>query len=94
MGTASVIHAFILEDFWTKVSEKCCTKFPVFEKVLLFFVENTFHFHRKFHILHNLWTLRTVSDTLNKAYAKFYNPSEHFAVDKITVKFKDRVIFQ
>ena len=41
-----------------------------------------------------LWKLRTVSDTLNKAYAKFYNPLEHFAVDEVIVKFKDRVIFR
>ena len=41
-----------------------------------------------------LWKLRTVFDTLNKAYAKFYNPSEYFAVDEVIVKFKDRVIFQ
>ena len=41
-----------------------------------------------------LWTLRTVSDTLDKAYAKFYNPSEHLAVDEVIVKFKDRVIFR
>jgi len=38
-----------------------------------------------------LWKLRTVSDKLNKAYAKFYNPSEHLAVDKVIVKFKGRV---
>jgi len=49
MGRASVLHAFILEDFWTKVSKKCCIEFPVFEKVLLFFVEYPFHFDRKFH---------------------------------------------
>jgi len=41
-----------------------------------------------------LWKLRTVFDKLNKAYAKFYNPLEHLAVDEVTVKFKDRVIFK
>jgi len=41
-----------------------------------------------------LWTLRTVSDTLNKAYTKFYNPSKHLAVDEVIVKFKGRVIFR
>jgi hypothetical protein len=39
------------------------------------------------------WKIRTVFDELNKAYAKFYNPSKHFAVDEVTVKFKDRFIF-
>ena len=41
-----------------------------------------------------LWKLRTVFDKLNKAYAKFCNPSEHLAVDEVIVKFKGRVIFR
>jgi hypothetical protein len=41
-----------------------------------------------------LCKIRTVFDTLNQAYAKFYNPSEHLALDKVIVKFKDRVIFR
>ena len=41
-----------------------------------------------------LWKLRTVFDKLNKSYAKFYNPSEHLAVDEVIVKFKGRVIFR
>ena len=31
---------------------------------------------------------------LNEAYAKFYNPSEHLAVDEVIVKFKGWVIFR
>jgi len=41
-----------------------------------------------------LWQLRTVSDTLNAAYAKFHNHSQHLAVGKVIVKFKYRVIFR
>jgi hypothetical protein len=41
-----------------------------------------------------LWKIRTIFDTLNQAYAKFYNPSEHLAVDEVIVKFKGRVIFR
>ena len=41
-----------------------------------------------------LWKLRTVFDKLNEAYAKFYNPLEHLAVDEVIVKFKGRVIFR
>jgi len=37
---------------------------------------------------------KTVSDKLKEAYAKFYNPSEHLAVDEVMVKFKGRVIFR
>jgi len=33
----------------------------------------------------------TIFDTLMWAYAKFYNPSEHVVLDKVTVKFKGTV---
>ena len=64
------------------------------------------HILRFLHFAHNsqrpdegeeydqLWKLRTVFDKLNKAYAKFCNPSEHLAVEKVIVKFKGRVIFR
>ena len=38
--------------------------------------------------------LTNVFDKLNKAYAKFYNHSEHLAVDEVIVKFKGTVIFK
>jgi hypothetical protein len=41
-----------------------------------------------------LWKIRTIFDTLNQAYAKFYNPSEHLAVDEVNIKFKGWVIFR
>jgi hypothetical protein len=41
-----------------------------------------------------LWKLQTVFDTLNLAFAKFYNPSENLAVDEVIVKFNGRVIFR
>ena len=41
-----------------------------------------------------LWKLRTVFDKINEAYAKFYNPSEHLAVDEVIVKFQGRIIFR
>jgi len=41
-----------------------------------------------------LWKIRTIFDTLNQAYPKFYKPSEHLSVDKVTVKFQGRVIFR
>ena len=33
-----------------------------------------------------LWKLRTVFDTLEDNYAKFYNPLENLAVDEVIVK--------
>jgi hypothetical protein len=41
-----------------------------------------------------LWKIRTVFDNLSQAYPKFYNPSEHLAVDEVIVKFQGRVIFR
>jgi len=41
-----------------------------------------------------LWKIRIVFDTLNQAYPKFYNLSEHLAVDEVIVKFQGRVIFR
>ena len=41
-----------------------------------------------------LWKTRTIFDTLNQTYAKFYNPSENLAVDVVIVKFQGRVIFR
>jgi hypothetical protein len=35
-----------------------------------------------------------IFDTLNDAYEKHYNPSEHLVVGEVTVKFKGRVIFR
>ena len=41
-----------------------------------------------------LWKIRTIFDTLNQAYPKFYNPLEHLSVDEVIVKFHGRVIFR
>jgi hypothetical protein len=41
-----------------------------------------------------LWNIRTISDNLNNAYEKYYNPSQHLAVDEINVKFKGGAIFR
>ena len=37
------------------------------------------------------WKLRTVFYTLDDNYAKFYNPSQNLAVDKVIVKYRGRV---
>jgi hypothetical protein len=41
-----------------------------------------------------LWKMGTISDMLNDAYAKYYSPTEHLAVDEIIVLFKGRVVFK
>jgi hypothetical protein len=37
------------------------------------------------------WKVREVFDTPNVTYSKFYNPSEHLAVDLVIVLFKGKV---
>ena len=41
-----------------------------------------------------LWKIRNLFYILNDKFSKFYNPSEHPAVDEVIVKFKGRVIFR
>jgi hypothetical protein len=41
-----------------------------------------------------LWKMRTIFDKLNDAYAKYYSPPEHLAIDEIIVMFKGRVVFK
>ena len=41
-----------------------------------------------------LWKIKTIFDTLNQTYPKFYNPLEHLAVYEVIVKFQGRVIFR
>jgi hypothetical protein len=39
-----------------------------------------------------LWKMRNLFDILKEKFLKFYNPSEHLAVDEVIVKFKGHVI--
>jgi hypothetical protein len=38
--------------------------------------------------------MRTISDMFNDAYAKYYSPTYHLAVDEITVLLKGRIVFK
>jgi len=40
------------------------------------------------------WKIREVLDILNVVYSKFYNPSEHMAIDEVTVLFKEKGAFK
>jgi len=37
--------------------------------------------------------MRNPFENLNKVFSKIYSPSEHLAVDKVTVLFKGKVTF-
>jgi hypothetical protein len=41
-----------------------------------------------------LWKIRNLFEILNEKFSKFYNPSEHLAVDEVIVKYQGRVIFR
>jgi len=38
-----------------------------------------------------LWKIREFLDIFSVVYLKFYNPSEHLAIDEVTVLFKGKV---
>jgi hypothetical protein len=38
--------------------------------------------------------MKTIFDILSDAYAKYYSPTEHLAVDEIVVLFKGRVFIK
>jgi len=38
--------------------------------------------------------MQNLFEILNKTFTQFYSPSEHLAIDEVTVLFKGRVIFQ
>jgi len=41
-----------------------------------------------------LWKIRDLYEILRTNFSKFYNPSEHLAVDEVIVKFNGRVLFK
>jgi hypothetical protein len=36
----------------------------------------------------------TIFDNLNDAYAKYYSPAEHLAIDEVILIFKGNVVFK
>jgi hypothetical protein len=40
-----------------------------------------------------LWKIRDPFKIIKTNFSKIYNPSEHWAVDEVIVKFKGRVLF-
>ena len=41
-----------------------------------------------------LWKIRDLFEIIRTNFSKFYNPSEHLAVDEVILKFKGRVLFK
>jgi hypothetical protein len=93
---------YSLADYWS-MTEQFHT--PFYSKTLK--RDRFFHIIRFLHFSNNgtaidkndphydrLSKVRTVFDMLNDAYSKYYAPSEHLAVDEVTVLYKGRVIFR
>ncbi|PNF23240.1 hypothetical protein B7P43_G18268 [Cryptotermes secundus] len=91
-----------LKDYWS-TAEQFATPFysntmkrDRFLHILRFlhFADKSTETDRNVHSYDRLRKIRTIFDTLNDAYQKYYNPSEHLAIDEIIVKFKGRVVFR
>jgi hypothetical protein len=60
----------------------------------LHFTDNKNEPDRKGKNFDRLWKIQNLFEILNSTFSKFYNPSEHLAVDKVIVLYKGRVIFK
>jgi len=88
-----------LRDYWTKM-EQFCT--PFYGQTMA--RARYFHILRFLHFTDNrsgvdrkddrLWKLRDLFEIIRTNFSKFYNPSEHLAIDEVIVKFKGRVLFK
>jgi len=89
-----------LDDYWTKM-EQLFT--PFYGQMMA--RARYFHILRFLHFTDNdrngvdrtddrLWKIRDLFEIIRTNFSKFYNPSEHLAVDEVIVKFKGRVLFK
>jgi hypothetical protein len=60
----------------------------------LHFTDNDNESDKNYENSDRLWKIRQVFDMLNVAYSKFYNPSEHLAIDEVIVLFKGKISFK
>ena len=89
-----------LEDYSTKM-EQLCT--PFYGQTMA--RARYCHILRFLHFMDNnrngddrtddrLWKIQDLFEIIRTKFSKFYNPSEHLAVDEVIVKFKGRVLFK
>jgi hypothetical protein len=89
-----------LEDYWTKMEQLCI---PFYGQMMA--CARYCHILRFLHFMDNnrngvdktddrLWKIRDLFEIIRTNFSKFYNPSEHLAVDEVIVKFKGRVLFK
>jgi len=88
-----------LQDYWTKMEQLC---WPFYEQTMA--RARYYHILSFLHFTDNkngvdrtdarLWELRGLFEIIRVNFSKFYNPSEHLAIDEVIVKFKGRVLFK
>ena len=89
-----------LEDYWTKMEQ---LRTPFCGQTMA--RARCYHILRFFHFTDSnrngvdrtddrLWKIRDLFEITRTDFSKFYNPSEHLAVDEIIVKFKGRIVFK
>ena len=87
-----------LEDYWTKLEQLCCAFYrQTMARSRFYHILRFLHFtdnNRTVDSHDRLWKLRDIFEILRTNFAKFYNPSEHLAIDEVIVRFKGRVIFK
>jgi hypothetical protein len=95
--TLQMRHTFQgrLEDYWTKMEQ---LRTPTMARARYYHILRFLNFtdnirngvERKDD---RLWKLRDLFESIKTNFSKFYNPSEHLAVDEVIVKFKGRIVF-
>jgi len=89
-----------LEDYWTKMEQlrtlfygqtMACARYCHKLHFLHFMDNNSNGVDRTDD---RLWKIQDLFEVIRMNFSKFYNPSEHFAVDEVVVKFKGMVVFK
>jgi len=89
-----------LQDYWTKMEQ---LRTPFYGQMMA--CARYYHILRFLHFTGNnrngvdrtddrLWKIRDLFEIIRTNFSKFYNPSEHLAVDEVIVKFKGRIVFK
>ena len=60
----------------------------------LHFTDNRNDTHNTDKNFGRMWKMRNVFEIINRTFSKFYNPTEHLAVDEVVVLFQGRVVFK
>jgi len=89
-----------LEDYWTKMEQ---LRTPFYGRTIA--RARYYHILCFLHFTDNnrngvdrtddrLWKIRDLFEIIRTNFSKFYNTSEHLAVDEVIAKFKGRIVFK